>query len=79
MDTFIRDTEVYAGRVRAGETLGREGFFRPRFLFTSDQGLSGCLGCGSIVFAGSTRQKGQSSAVLGLSGRGVFGLSAVLE
>ena len=54
-------------------------FFRPRWLFTSLQGLGACLDCGSSRLSFSARHKGQSSAILGLRGRGVFALGAALE
>ncbi len=74
VDAFVHNTKIVAILVWAGISLGGVSFLSSARLFTSDQGLSACSGRGLSCLSLSAWQKGQSSAVLGLSGRGVFGL-----
>ena len=77
VDAFIRDAEVHAVLVWAGVTLGGEGFLSTAVAFHFPPRLGRLFGCGSFCLSFSTRQKEQSSAVLCLSGRDVFGFCGV--
>ena len=72
VDVFVYDTEIKAIQVWTRISLGGVSFLSSARAFHFRQGLSDFSGRGLSCLSLSAWQKGQSSAVLGLSGRGVL-------